>query len=101
MVKVIYPLIEVKTKVQSEYYTMAVFDLYIHNKVKYVRGKPMFFADDPEDRGEGYKHISEMPKVIEELDMSTWKCKCSEQYRSISSADYIASVASYHMLTGK
>lgn len=102
MVKVIYPLINAKTKVQSNYYTMTLFDLYIYKKIKYVRGEAMFFSDEPEKRGKDYKHIDEMPKVIEELDiLKEWKRKCSTQYKAISSNDYIASVASYHMLTGK
>ena len=42
------------------------YDEYKYNKVKYVRGKPLFFAEDLTNKSNKYKHISEMPKTIED-----------------------------------
>lgn len=75
VVKVVYPLYNKKTKVFSGLYTSTNYDEYKYNKVKYVRGEPMFFAADLTNKSNKYKHISECPKTIEEGPnfTSMWK----------------------------
>ena len=75
IVKVVYPLYNKKTKVFSGLYTGTDFDVHIYNKVKYVRGEPMFFAQDLTNKSKVYKYISECPKTIEEGPdfTSAWK----------------------------
>ena len=77
VVKVIYPLYTKKGNVFSGFYTCTDYDTYKYKKVKYVRGEPMFFAEDLTNKSKIYKHISEMPRTIEEdLDFDiNWKCK--------------------------
>lgn len=102
MVRVVYPLVDASTKKQSEYYTMTIYDLYKYKGRKYFRGKAMFFAEDLEDRPKYYKHINDIPKVIEDGEFfCDWKYSYNKKYHAMSSIDYVASVASYQMLTGK
>lgn len=77
IIKVVYPLYNQKTKVFSGMYTSTNYDVYIYKKVKYVRGEPMFFAEDLTNKPDMYKHISEIPNTIEDRPDFTkyWKRK--------------------------
>lgn len=80
IIKVIYPLYNKKTKVFSGLYTCTNYDEYKHNNAKYVRGDAMYFAENLKNKSEKYKHISEMPKVIEDGPDFTqsWKYSYSD-----------------------
>lgn len=103
MVRVIYPLINILTGKKSDYYTMTNYDVYKYNKIKYKRGNPVFFTDDLEGRNNCYQLIQYMPKTIEESDdYSKWKYEYNSHVRkATNNVDYVASYASYRMLTGK
>lgn len=77
IIKVVYPLYNAKTNVFSGMYTNTDYDVYIYNKIKYVRGKPEFYAEDLTNKPAMYKHVSEMPKTIEDRPDYTkyWKRK--------------------------
>lgn len=99
MIRVVYPLLHMKTKEESGLYTMTCYDIYKHNKSKYIRGNPLFFTDKPHSK---YANITTIPKTIEDDEsISEWQCVYKPQGKSINSIDYIAGVISYSMLTKK
>ena len=102
VVRVVYPLINAKTKQRSQYYTMTVYNKYKYNKDVYYRGEPLFFAEDISERGPNYQLLKFKPITIEEMpDFNKWKCTYEPQYKSQNSSDYLAAYASYKMITGK
>ena len=102
VVKVVYPLIESKTGIKSNYYTMTAYDTYTYNKIKYIRGNPEFYTNDLRKRNSCYKLLEFRPKTIEESEgIKDWKCEYNPRSKRPSANDYIASYASYKMLTGK
>ena len=99
MIKVVYPLLHIKTKEESGLYTMTCYDKYKHNKLKYIRGNPLFFTDKAHSK---YKSIKEIPKTIEDDEtISEWQFSYNVSSKHVSSVDYIAGVISYSMLTKK
>lgn len=103
IVKVVYPLYNKKTKVFSGLYTSTNYDVYKYNKVKYVRGEPMFFAEDLTNKSKVYKHISECPKTIEEGPdfTSAWKRSYSNDIVIRDSSNTVEAYVTQVWLTGK
>ena len=73
IVLVIYPLINKKTRKESGLYTMTAYDLYKYKKDKYVRGEPIFYAEDLTNKPDYYRDINNVPMVIEDCDLTDWK----------------------------
>lgn len=102
VVRVVYPLIDSKTKQKSQYYTMTNYDKYKHGRHVYYRGEPMFFAEDLKGRSRNYQLLEFKPLTIEEMDgFNKWLCTYDTKRKSQNSSDYIAAYASYKMITGK
>lgn len=75
IILVVYPLLNKKTNKETGLYTKTNYDLYKYKKDKYVRGEPIFYAEDLTNKPNYYKDINEAPKVIEDFDMTGWKCE--------------------------
>lgn len=103
IVKVVYPLYNKKTKVFSGLYTGTNYDVYKYNKVKYIRGEPMFFAEDLTNKSKVYRHIRECPRTIEEDPgfVSAWKCGYSNDIVVRDSNSTIEAYVTKVWLTGK
>lgn len=102
MIKVVYPLINMKSKKESGWYTMTYYDIYKYKGTKYVKGDPLFYTDEYISECNYYIPMEYAPLTIEESDnYKEWKCSYAPRSKSVSNVDYIAGAVSYSMLTKK
>ena len=65
IVRIVYPLYT-KAGIFTGLYTATNYDEYKHNKIKMYRGEPEYYAEYLKNKSDKYKHISKMPKLVED-----------------------------------
>lgn len=100
IILVIYPLVHKKTHAKTGWYTKTNYDLYKYNKDKYVRGEPIFYAEDLTNKPYYYNDIKDAPKTIEDGNMVNWKCIYSNTVNTQPSNTLLNAYLSRELLKG-